>query len=86
MSREDGLEWLLHIDTDELVYPGGSAIYSLKEVLAAVPPEVDLLVFPNYEGLAEGPDVAEPFVEVSLFKKNFQHVVSGENWLILLYC
>jgi hypothetical protein len=76
MGKEDEIDWLLHIDTDELIYPGGSHQYALQEVLAKVPAEVDLLVFPNYESLPERDDVSYPFVEVSLFKRNFNHVVS----------
>lgn len=43
-----------------------------------MPHDVDTLVFPNYESLPEREDVADPFLEVSLFKKNYAHVVSGE--------
>jgi len=50
----------------------------LQEVLAQVPADVDTLVFPNYESLPERDDVTDPFLEVSLFKKNYAHVVSGE--------
>lgn len=50
-----------------------------QEVLAEVPPEVDTLVFPNYESLPEAEDVEDPFLEVSLFKKNYAHVVSGDH-------
>lgn len=49
----------------------------LQEVLGKVPADVDTLVFPNYESLPEREDVADPFLEVSLFKKNYAHVVSG---------
>ena len=76
LARNAGAEWLLHIDTDELIYPGGSRDYSLQQVLASVPADVDLLVFPNYESLAETPDVEDVFSEVSLFKRNYAHVVS----------
>lgn len=76
MAKEDKIDWLLHIDTDELIYPGGSHEYAIQEVLSKVPVEVDLLVFPNYESLPERDDISYPFVEVSLFKRNFNHVVS----------
>jgi hypothetical protein len=36
-ARVDGVSWLGHIDTDELVYPAGSPSYSVHEVLAKVP-------------------------------------------------
>jgi hypothetical protein len=46
-------------------------------VLSGVPGDVDTLVFPNYESLPERDDVRHPFLEVTLFKKNYAHVLSG---------
>lgn len=115
MAQKDGVDWLLHVDTDELIYPSGSPNFSLQvlalaachallynsvlppapgraaqhdaalalnallrqELLRNVPADVDTLVFPNYESLPERDDVADPFLEVSLFKKNYAHVVTG---------
>lgn len=77
-AREDHADWILHIDTDELIYPSGSKSYSLTEVLDNVPSDVDLLIFPNYESLAETEDVHDPFMEVTLFKKNYAHINSKE--------
>jgi len=76
MARADDVDWVLHVDTDEVIYPGGTRDYSLQQTLASVPADVDLLIFPNYESLAESADVEDPFLEVSLFKRNFAHVVS----------
>lgn len=76
MAQRDGVDWLLHVDTDELIYPSGSPDYSLQQVLAKVPPDVDTLIFPNYESLPEREDVTDPFTEVTLFKRNYAHVVS----------
>ena len=64
LAAKDGMDWILHIDTDELVYPGGGPEYSIQRVLAAVPPDVDTMVFPNYESLPERDDVQDPFTEV----------------------
>ena len=36
MAQADGMDWVLHVDTDELIYPSGSQDYSLQEVLADV--------------------------------------------------
>ena len=58
------MDWILHIDTDELVYPGGGPEYSIQRVLASVPADVDTIVFPNYESLPERDDVQDPFTEV----------------------
>ena len=78
MAKSDNADWILHVDTDELIYPGGSYTYSLIEVLQSVPSHVDLLIFPNYESLAESDDVADPFTEVTLFKKSYAHVDSED--------
>ena len=64
LAAKDGIDWILHIDTDELMYPGGGAEYSIQRVLSAVPADVDTLVFPNYESLPERDDVQDPFTEV----------------------
>lgn len=77
LASVDGVEWLLHIDTDELMYPGGTRSFSLQELLSSVPQSVDLLIFPNYESLPERTDVSEPFEEVTLFKRNYAHTESS---------
>ena len=64
LAQRDGVDWILHIDTDELVYPGGAPEYSLQRLLGSVPEDVDSLVFPNYESMPERDDVSEPFTEV----------------------
>lgn len=74
MAREAGMDWILHIDTDELVHPAGTHEYSVRQVLAEVPPNVDTVIFSNYESCVERDDVKEPFSEVSMFKKNYEHV------------
>ena len=58
------MEWILHVDTDELIYPGGAQDYSLQHLLAAQPPDVDNLVFPNWESMPERDDVSMPFTQV----------------------
>jgi len=63
LAAADGIDWLLHIDTDELAYPGGAPEFSLQRVLAAYPADVDTVVFPNYESLPERDDVQDPFTE-----------------------
>lgn len=42
------MEWILHLDTDELIYPAGAREYSLRRLLLDVPPNVDMVIFPNY--------------------------------------
>ena len=72
---EGGIGWIAHIDTDELLYPAGTTDFSLRTLLAAVPANFDALIFPNYESAVERDDVVDPFTQVTLFKRNFDHVV-----------
>lgn len=30
MAEKDGVDWLLHVDTDELIYPAGTTSFSLQ--------------------------------------------------------
>uniref|UniRef100_A0ACD5WJ88 Uncharacterized protein n=1 Tax=Avena sativa TaxID=4498 RepID=A0ACD5WJ88_AVESA len=74
MARDTGMDWIMHLDTDELLYPGGAAEYSVKRLLADVPVDVDMVIFPNYESSVERDDIKDPFSEVSMFKKNYDHL------------
>ncbi|XP_073156853.1 glycosyltransferase-like At2g41451 [Henckelia pumila] len=74
MATEAGMDWIIHVDTDELIHPVGSSQYSVQSLLLDVPKDVDLVVFPNYESIVEKDDIKEPFSEVSMFKKNQDHV------------
>lgn len=65
MAYKDNIDWILHIDTDELMYPGGAGEYSLARALSEIPADVDTLIFPNYESMPERDDVSDPFSEVS---------------------
>ncbi|XP_022883632.1 glycosyltransferase-like KOBITO 1 [Olea europaea var. sylvestris] len=48
MARDAGAEWIIHLDTDELLHPAGSREYSLRQLLIDVPGNVDMVIFPNY--------------------------------------
>ncbi|KAJ7976712.1 Glycosyltransferase-like KOBITO 1 [Quillaja saponaria] len=74
MARESGMDWIIHLDTDELIYPAGTHEYSLRQLLSDVPGNVDMVIFPNYESSVERDDIKEPFSEVSMFKKNYDHL------------
>ncbi|KAL3365436.1 hypothetical protein AABB24_010529 [Solanum stoloniferum] len=56
------------------MHPVGTSEYSLRRLLADIPEDVDMVVFPNYESSVERDDVKEPFSEVSMFKKNYDHL------------
>jgi hypothetical protein len=62
MARTEGLDWLLHIDADELFFPGDR---SLADIFAA---DADALRFFNYEAVPEKENITDPFREVDLFK------------------
>ncbi|KAJ3695683.1 hypothetical protein LUZ60_001060 [Juncus effusus] len=74
LAREAGMDWIIHLDTDELIHPAGAAEYSLRRLLADTPSDVDLVIFPNYESSIERDDIKDPFSEVSMFKKNYDHL------------
>lgn len=46
--QDAGMEWILHLDTDELIHPAGAREYSLRQLLLDVPGNVDMVIFPNY--------------------------------------
>ena len=64
MARGAGFEWLVHMDSDELLY----SARPLDHLLAGVPEQVQVLKFPTLEGVADRFDYHRPFEETSLFK------------------
>ncbi|KAL6009980.1 Glycosyltransferase-like KOBITO 1 [Asimina triloba] len=68
MARDAGMEWIIHLDTDEFIHPAGAREYSLRQLLLDVPNNVDL------ESSIERDDIKDPFSEVSMFKKNYDHL------------
>ncbi|KAG8372034.1 hypothetical protein BUALT_Bualt12G0024700 [Buddleja alternifolia] len=74
MATEAGMDWIIHLDTDELIYPAGNRDYSVQKLLSDVPEDVDLLIFLNYESVVERDDVKEPFSE---FRRVFCEVSGG---------
>ncbi|KVG28696.1 hypothetical protein Ccrd_026497 [Cynara cardunculus var. scolymus] len=73
--KEAHMEWIIHLDTDELIHPAGTREYSLRQLLSDLPENVDMVVFPNYESCVERDNIQEPFSEVSMFKKNYDHLM-----------
>ncbi|KAK8593162.1 hypothetical protein V6N13_043228 [Hibiscus sabdariffa] len=74
MARDAGVDWIIHLDTDELIHPAGASEYSLRQLLLDLPSNVNMVVFPNYESSVERDDIKDPFSEVSMFKKNYDHL------------
>jgi len=65
-AHSDGLDWLLHIDSDEcLLVP---AHRDAREFFASVPGSYDQVLFHNLEALPESLEVEDWFREVTLFK------------------
>ncbi|XLT02239.1 hypothetical protein HN51_051590 [Arachis hypogaea] len=52
-----GMEWILHLDTDELMHPAGAREYSLRQLLHEVLGNVDVV------SSVERDDIKEPFSE-----------------------
>ncbi|KAG9444756.1 hypothetical protein H6P81_016096 [Aristolochia fimbriata] len=74
MAWDAGMDWIIHLDTDELIHPAGAQEYSLRRLLSDIPRNVDLVIFPNYESSIEREDIKDPFSEVTMFKKNYDHL------------
>ncbi|XP_008783217.1 glycosyltransferase-like At2g41451 [Phoenix dactylifera] len=74
LARDIGMDWIIHLDTDELIHPAGAREYSLRQLLSDVPGNVDMVIFPNYESSIERVDIKDPFTEISMFKKNYDHL------------
>lgn len=72
-AERDNIDWILHIDTDELLYPGGSNGFSLQRILGNYAQDVDTVVFPNYEAMPESEGVQDPFTEVCSFAPLSRH-------------
>jgi hypothetical protein len=45
------MDWIIHLDTDELIHPAGTQEYSMRQLLSDVPGNVDMVIFPNYVSL-----------------------------------
>ncbi|CAD6255509.1 unnamed protein product [Miscanthus lutarioriparius] len=71
---DTGMDWIIHLITDELIHPAGAREYSLRRLLLDVPDNVDMVIFPNYESSIESDDIKDSFTEVSMFKKNYDHL------------
>jgi hypothetical protein len=73
-ASEDEIEWLVHIDSDELLH----APTSLKELFAASPERADVLVFPTKEAVPQQFQYDRPFWDITLFKYDpSRHLLRG---------
>jgi hypothetical protein len=64
LARRAGFDWIVHIDSDELLY----SHKRIDELFAGVPEDVHTLKFPTMEGVVDRFEYHRPFEEISLFK------------------
>jgi len=65
-ERRHDLDWLIHIDSDELIYaPDG-----LKESVAVEDDGLSVLRLRPLEAIPPSPDMSDPFLEVRWFKQH----------------
>lgn len=69
-ARDDGLDWLLHVDADELVCPDlrHAPAGQLHEFLAEVPDAVAQVRFRTLEAVQRRVEYGDVFLEETLFK------------------
>ncbi|ONM28208.1 Glycosyltransferase-like KOBITO 1 [Zea mays] len=77
MARDAGMDWIIHLDTDELIHPAGAREYSLRRLLLDVPDNVDMVIFPNYESSIERDDIKDPFTEQLSYSQPCQRIMIG---------
>ncbi|CAJ1434076.1 unnamed protein product [Effrenium voratum] len=65
-AQRSGMDWLLHIDVDEALLLPRHA--DARRFFAALPQDVEQVVFNNLEAVPESLEVKDWFEEVSLFK------------------
>jgi hypothetical protein len=63
------VDWLLHIDSDELFYPFRGNVPEHFQSLSER--GIENVIYANYEAIPETMDIEDYFGEVTLFKKNF---------------
>lgn len=68
MARQRGVDWLLHIDSDELFYSPNESVADHFAGLSAR--GLDVTRYLNHEAMPETSRIQNFFTEVSLFKRN----------------
>lgn len=76
LAVEKKIDWILHIDSDELFYsPDQSVKKHFQELEKS---KINHAVYPNYEAVPEKINIDNPFKEVTLFKINRDCVDDGQ--------
>ena len=68
MSRDLNVDWLLHIDHDELFFPSSYTVCDHFNTLSKR--GISAVRYHNHEAVAEKFDYEDPFQEANLFKRN----------------
>jgi hypothetical protein len=63
-AKQRGADWIVHIDSDELLYYPGD----LRSALQSVPDHVEVVRFRVYEAVPEGLHCEHPFASVRYFR------------------
>jgi len=69
LARKKQIDWLLHIDCDELFYPYHGNARDHFQTLSDR--KLNNVTYANYEGIPEVAGIGDYFRRVTLFKKNF---------------
>lgn len=75
-AQQSHVEWLIHIDADELLHPGNPS-FNIAVELASQPPHVSALRFMNFEGQVEAGDLVNRYEQVTLFRAH-KHFVTPQ--------
>jgi hypothetical protein len=67
LALDQGMDWILHIDGDELFYPGQTMALDWFDQLSD---DIFQVTFLNYEAAPEAFEIEDYFREVTLFKRN----------------
>lgn len=69
-AKEENMDWILHLDQDELFVGDKERTSNIAELLHSQPRHVASVKFFNNEAYPEQEDVSNPFDQVTLFKVN----------------
>ncbi len=78
---DDGIDWLIHIDSDELIY---SPEQSLKSYFSQIDLAISCVRFINHE-VVNTYTAEDPFKELKVFKKNQLFVMAEEESQVMEY-
>ncbi|HKQ74117.1 MAG TPA: glycosyltransferase family 2 protein [Blastocatellia bacterium] len=75
LAVEKGIDWLIHLDIDELFYSPSESVQNHFQSLADK--GLQRVIYTNFEAVCECVDVTDYFKEVTLFKKNRTAINNG---------